>query len=167
MNRTLTGAGLVLAGAALSLAASGCKPGSSTDAKASTGASAAKASASAFATSPAVQHDEVIALRKLAGCVSTGTHGELTFKVTTTTKGQADIPGTTTPSPATVTVTHWNVALLHHLIRKADATVACAVPPGQKASVEACVKHLSLPTSKAKISPYFIAVSGCVVGDPQ
>lgn len=165
MNRTLAGTGVVLAG--LALAAAGCKPSTTASPGASAKASAARASASAFATSPAVQRDEVTALRKLAGCASTGTSGELTFKVTTTTKGQADIPGTTTPSPATVTVTHWDIRLLHHLLRKADATVACAVPPGQKASVEACVKHLSLPTSKAKISPYLIAVSGCVVGDPQ
>jgi hypothetical protein len=125
----------------------------------------AKAQASALATNPATLHDEVLALRKLSGCVNTATGGQLQFKVVTGGQGSASIPGTT--SPPTVQVTHWSIGLFHHLILKTDAAVNCAAPPSVRASAKKCIKHLSLPLSHEAINQYLIAVANCTVGAPQ
>jgi hypothetical protein len=129
--------------------------------------SRAVASASAFATNPAIQHDQVVALRRLTGCVATATGGQLTFKVTTTTQGQASIPGTTTPAYPHVQVTHWSLALLHHMRAKVDAAINCAAPASIRASVKGCVHKLNLPTSRPAVTGYLIGVADCTVGAPQ
>lgn len=142
----------------------GCKSGGGTRPT----ASKAAASASAFATNPAIRADQVKALRTLTGCVGTATGGQLTFKVTTTSnKGQASIPGTTTPAYPAVQVTHWSFGLLHHLRAKADALINCAAPASTRASVRQCVHRLSLPVSKAKVTNWLIGVANCTVGAPQ
>lgn len=152
---------VALAAACLVLAA-GCKTGTTHPA-----ASHAAASASAFATNPAIQHDQVRALQKLTGCVDTATGGQLTFKVTTTTQGQASVPGTTTPAYPHVQLTHWSLGLFHHLRAKMDAAVNCAAPPSVRASVKQCVHKLSLPTSRAAITNWLIGIANCTVGAPQ
>ncbi len=130
-------------------------------------ASAARSSVAAWATSPAVQHDEVVALRKFAGCATTATSGELAFRVDTSTTGQASIPGTTTPAYPHIVVTHWSVRLLHHLIRKTDAALNCAAPASTRASAKACVEHLPLPLSRQAITTWLTGVAGCMTGAPQ
>ena len=152
----------LIAMALVAVALAGCKAGSGHPA-----ASRAAGSASAFATNPAIQHDQVVALRKLTGCVDTATNGQLTFTVTTTTAGQASVPGTTTPAYPHVQVTHWSLGLLHHLRAKADAAINCAAPASTRASVKACVHKLSLPVSRQAVTTWLIRVANCTVGAPQ
>lgn len=158
-SKILTALGIAIA---LAIVLAGCKSGGTHPA-----ASHAAASASAFATNPAIRHDQVEALRRLTGCVNTATSGQLTFSVSTTSQGQASIPGTTTPAYPAVHVTHWSFGLFHHLRAKADAAVNCAAPASVRESVKACVHKLSLPTSRAAISTWLIGVANCTVGAPQ
>lgn len=157
-------AGLALAAA---LAVTGCKPGNSTPHPgASSAAAKVAASASAFATNPAVQHDEVVELRKMTGCSATATSGELTFAVKTgAANGQASIPGVSnTPQ---VQVTHYSLRLLHHPIKKAEGIVNCAAPAPVRHAAWQCVKHLNLPLSKTDVSPWLVGIANCIVGAPQ
>lgn len=155
MRKTPAIAGLALA-AILSMA--GCK--------ATTTAPHPAASASAFATNPAVAHDEVIALHKMANCSATATSGQLTFTVKTgAAAGQASIPGV--PNTPQVQVTHYSYKLLHHPIKKIEGAFNCAAPKPVRHAAWLCVKKLNLPLSKAKVSPWLVGISGCIVGAPQ
>jgi hypothetical protein len=156
-------AGLTLAAA---LAIAGCKPGATPHPGASSAAAKARASASAFAKNPAVAHDEVVALRKMANCTASATHGELAFTVKTgAATGQASIPGVSnTPR---VQLTHYSYKLLFHPIKKAEGVVNCAAPKATRHAAWKCVKQLNLPLSKTDVSPWLVGISGCIVGAPQ
>jgi hypothetical protein len=132
-------------------------------AKASARASA-HAVASALATDPAILHDETLFLRqRLAPCVRSATHGELTIGVTTT--GQAAIPGTTTPP--VISVTHWDVRVLFRPFHKFDSALHCSLPAGTYPAAKHCAEKLNLPTSKTEITGYIAGLAGCAVGAPQ
>lgn len=156
-------AGLTIA---LAMAAAGCKPGGTPSTHDSSVAAGVGASASAFATSPAIQHDEVVALRKMANCSSSATRGELTFAVKTgAANGQASIPGVAnTPQ---VDLTHYSYKLLYHPVRKIEGAFNCAAPQSVRHAAWVCTKKLNLPLSKADVSPWLIGISGCIVGAPQ
>lgn len=157
-------AGLTLA--AVALAVTGCNPSGTPHPGASSAAAKAKASASAFAKNPAVAHDEVLALRKMANCASSATHGELAFVVKTgAATGQAAIPGVAnTPQ---VQLTHYSYKLLFHPIKKAEGVVNCAAPKATRHAAWKCVRRLNLPLSKTDVSPWLVGISGCIVGAPQ
>lgn len=163
MRKTPAITGLALA-AVLSVA--GCKATTAPHPGASSARAEVAASASAFATNPAVQHDEVLALHKMANCSARATNGQLTFTVKTgAASGQASIPGI--PNTPQVQVTHYSYKLLHHPIKKIEGAFNCAAPKSVRHAAWLCVKKLNLPLSKAKVSPWLVGISGCIVGAPQ